>query len=72
MAGIVKGLNNVEILAQKAAKDFMSQPKNINADYNTVLERYRKQYAKQLSGAIGFTPTGTTYDSNTDDDDQAQ
>ena len=53
-------------------RSFMSQPKNINADYNTVLEGYRKQYAKQLGGAIGFAPTGKTYDSSTDDDDLEQ
>lgn len=68
MAPIIKGMQNVEALAQRAAKDYMANPKNVTADYDAVLQKYRTIYGKQLGATAGFGPTGKTYDTDEDEE----
>ena len=70
MAPIIKGMQQVEALAQKATKDFLASPKGATANYDDVLNKYRTIYGKQLGATAGFGPTGQVYDSALDDDQE--
>lgn len=70
MAPIIKGMQNVEALAQKAAQAYMTTPLGSRANYDDVLQKYRTIYGKQLGATAGFGPTGQVYDSALDDDQE--